>query len=118
MNHYGISEDEARDKRQGVWGDGNWRQPRLVSLEKTPTGAIVIASVPTGKRLDLMMGSRLEVWLFPDGTYSADISGQWLMSPNREGRIGKYAWETGCYLHPRCEECPESDCEAKDYLLV
>lgn len=118
MNHYGISEDEARAKRQGHEWLGHWRKPHFISLNNSATGAIVIASVPSGKGNDLMMGSRLEIWLFPDGTCQANISPQWLMNPHREGRIGKAAYETGCYLHPSCEECPEPDCVAKDYKLV
>ncbi len=117
LNHYGIPKEEARERRQGIWGN-NWRKPHLVSLDKTPVGAIVIASVPSGRGSDLMMGSRLEVWLFPDGTYEADISGLWLMSHKMEGRIGKAALANGCYLHSSCSTCPYPDCVAKSYKLV
>ena len=116
MKHYGIPEEDASAKRGGWDHYGEWRQLHLVSLRIQPDGSIEIASYPTGKRLDLMMGSRLEVELFPDGTYSAEISPQWVV--RKEGRIGKHALETGCYLHPSCEDCSEPDCAAKDYLLV
>lgn len=118
MEHYGIEVEKARANRQGHELAGDWRKPHEVSLNKSSAGAIVVASVPSGNGNDLMMGSRLEVWLFPDGTYDANISGLWLMSHVREGRIGGYRKKTGCYLHPCCEECPEPDCVAKDYRLV
>ena len=118
MKHYGISGEEAEAKREGWDRYGEWRQLHLVSLRVQPDGAIEIASYPTGKGLDLMMGSRLEVELFPDGTYTAEISPQWTFSRKQEGKIGKAALEDGCYLHSSCFECPEPDCVAKDYLLV
>ena len=118
MEHYGIPREEAEAKREGWDGYGQWRRLHLVSLRVKPNGAIEIASYPTGKGLDLMMGSRLEVELFPDGTFTGEISPQWTLSPEREGRIGEAALKDGCYLHPSCFECPEPDCVAKDYLLV
>lgn len=118
MKHYGISQEEAGLKRVNWNQYGDWRQLRLVSLRVQPNGAIEIASYPTDRGLDLMMGSRLEIELFTDGTYSAEISPQWLVSPKREGRVGKAALKDGCYLYPSCKECPEPDCVAKDYLLV
>ena len=118
MKHYGISEEEAKLKRGSYDLYGDWQKLHSVSLRQQPNGTIGLASYPTDVGRDLMMGSRLEIELFPDGTYCAEISPQWTMLPKREGRIGKAAHEDGCYLHPSCFECPEIDCRAKDYLLV
>lgn len=118
MKHHGIAKVEAEAKRVSWNHYGDWRPLRQVSLRVQPDGAIEICSYPTGRGLDLMMGSRLEVELFPDGTYSAEISPQWAMMKEgrTEGRPGTAG--DGCYLYPHCEECPEPDCIAKDYMLV
>lgn len=112
--HFGISEAEAAIKRQGYDWIGDWKV-HDVAFNKRQDGTIVIASVPTGKGIDLLFGMKCEISLFPDGTYEVEITRSWLPASVEErrpteGRLPKF--RDGCNFHPSCFTCPEPDCIA------
>lgn len=111
---FGIDLEEFRGKMGPSASDSDWGLPHEVSCQRRSDGAIIIGSLPTGLRSDLMMGQRMEVWLFPDGRYWARINGNWLPHLpqwKREGRPpGFVPGKDGCEWHASCFECPEPDC--------
>ena len=115
MDHYGITEEEVSRKRKGHQWDRDWQKPHDISFNRSTNGAIVIASIPSGRGNDLMMGCRCEIWLFPDGTYSADISGQWIFK--LRGRVRTAPVEMPVDELAQLRQCPKcgstmlEDCE-------
>lgn len=84
--HLGISEAEAMAKRRNDFDwEGDWKE-RPIAFNKIKGGAVVIASIPSNQGLDIMLGTKCEIWLFPDGTYEAEISKSWLTTPGKEKR--------------------------------
>ena len=112
--HLGISEDEATEKGHGYDLEFDWREHPVV-FNKCQGGAVVIASIPSGKGIDLLAGKKCEIWLFPDGTYSMNILPSWLpkseFAKTREGYHKQLS--DGCIHHPHCSSCPFPDCIAK-----
>ena len=58
----------------------DWKE-RPLAINVTPDGTIHIASIPSGKGTDLIYGTKCEINLYPDGTYSADILKSWYSPP-------------------------------------
>ncbi len=81
---------------------GEWRTPHLLSINETKEGALILAS-PDG-------GSLCEIWLFPDGRYSAVFSWGWLRRRYKGEKTSMPKFVDGCEFHRSCFECSESDC--------
>jgi len=115
---FGIDLEEFRGKMGPSASDSDWGRPHEVSCQRRSDGAIILCSVPSGLRSDMMMGCRMEVWLFPDGRYWARINGNWIppiAQWKRDGRPSRFRPEQdGCELHPSCFSCTEPDCIRKE----
>ncbi len=111
---FGLDQDEFRTRMRACSSESEWAKPHEVSCQRLSEGTIVVASVPSGKSGDLMMGCRMETWLFADGRYWSHISGLWLPPDpglKREGRPSRFDPETdGCDLSRSCFTCREVDC--------
>jgi hypothetical protein len=64
----GVKKEEGMYRHVREW------RPMAIAFNETDAGVLVIASVPTGKLGDEMLGSRCEIHLRPDGTYWGEIN--------------------------------------------
>jgi hypothetical protein len=100
------------EKEEGTFGFArDWRL-REIGFNRTDAGVLVIASVPTGKRRDVLMGTRCEIHLFPDGTYWGNVDANFVGFEHRRPGPRMPRSRDGCKLHPTCQGCPEKDCRA------
>ena len=105
--HFGVP-FKARGK-----APPEWVRSMVMGVGHCADGTICIASVPSDKKNDVMLGVKVEVWLYPDGTYSADMYRSCVdPGASRKGvpNIKARDLEDGCEFHPSCFKCPESDC--------
>jgi hypothetical protein len=63
--------------------DRDWKD-RPLAINTTHDGIICIASIPSGKGTDILYGTKCEIYLYPDGTYCADILKSWHSFPGSE----------------------------------
>jgi len=68
----------------------DWKE-RPLAINTAPDGTICIASIPSGKGIDIIYGMKCEVNLYPDGTYSADILKSWHSPPGERLILPKIA---------------------------
>ena len=78
----GNLEHLGREYRRVPEFSRDWKE-RPLAINTFPDGTICIASIPSGKGTDLMLGTKCEIYLYPDGTYSAEILKSWHIDPRQ-----------------------------------
>jgi len=117
FNHlqFGMTDEEVHERIKDQTFDKDWwKQP--LAINRSSDGSIHIASVPSGKGIDIIWGMKFELTLYPDGRYFISTLASWVkegqIQQKREGRP-RLDLQDGCQLHPSCFECPEDDCIRK-----
>jgi len=79
FNHleFGISEEELHERISIERFDKDWRE-RSLAINRSSDGAIHIASVPSGKGIDIIWGMKFSVTLYPDGHYYISTLASWI----------------------------------------
>jgi len=73
---FGNLDHLGQEYRSGPNFFREWKE-RPLAINNLPDDTICIASIPSGKGTDLIYGTKCEIYLYPDGTYSAEILKSW-----------------------------------------